>query len=502
MLQLFRYLKPKRMSMKNAGVIGAGIGGLAVAIRLARMGWKVDVYEQAENAGGKLNELRTGGFRFDRGPSLFTLPHLLDELLDEDLRVAYRKLDVVTRYFYEDGSVINAYADPERFAAEVELKTSDSSRSVLRYLKKAGVIYRITAPIFIFSSFHRFSKLVSLPNLWRAIQLPRIQALSRLHDKNKTSFSDPRIVQLFDRFATYNGSNPYEAPATLQVIAHLEHNLGAYFPDRGMYSIAAALQKQAERLRVKFHFSTPVQRVLAGREGPKTLMVGGQQHHYDLAVSDVDIHYFYDKLLMDAERFGELKKPEPSSSAVIFYWGMKRQYGELDLHNIFFSENYAHEFECLFRHQTISDDPTVYVYVSSKHHPADAPAGMENWFVMVNAPVDAGQNWQDLLLKTRKRIIRKLERMLKASVEAQIVTEHVLDPRQIENLTSSVGGAIYGSSSNSIFAAFRRHPNVRRDLPAVYFVGGSVHPGGGIPLCLASAKIASELIEEKEGRHV
>lgn len=488
--------------MKNAGVIGAGIGGLAVAIRLARKGWKVDVYEQAENAGGKLNELRTSGFRFDRGPSLFTMPHLLDELLDDDLRVDYQKLDVVTRYFYEDGSVINAYADPERFAAEVAQKTSDSHRSVLKYLKKAGVIYRITAPIFLFSSFHRFSKLISLPNLWRALQLPRIQALSRLHGKNKTSFSDPRLVQLFDRFATYNGSNPYEAPATLQVIAHLEHNMGAYFPNNGMYAIAAALQRQAERLGVEFHFSTPVQKVLAGKKGPKTLMVDGQQCHYDLVVSDVDVHYFYDKLLMDSGRFGELKNEDPSSSALIFYWGMKRQYGELDLHNIFFSENYAHEFECLFRYQTISDDPTVYVYVSSKHHADDAPAGMENWFVMVNVPVDSGQNWQDLLLKTRKRIIRKLERMLKAPVEDQIVAEEVLDPRQIENLTSSVGGAIYGSSSNSIFAAFRRHPNVRKDLPGVYFVGGSVHPGGGIPLCLASAKIAAKLIEEKEGRYV
>ncbi|RKD91809.1 1-hydroxycarotenoid 3,4-desaturase CrtD [Mangrovibacterium diazotrophicum] len=487
--------------MKNAGVIGAGIGGLAVAIRLARMGWKVVVYEKAEKAGGKLNELQAGGFRFDKGPSLFTLPHLLDELLDDDLRIPYRKLDVVTRYFYEDGSVINAYADPHRFAKEVSEKTSDSSESVLKYLKKASFIYRVTATIFIFSSFHRLSKLITLPNLWRALQLPRIQALAKLHRKNKASFSDPRLVQLFDRFATYNGSNPYEAPATLQVIAHLEHNLGAYFPDRGMYAIATALQKQAERSGVEFHFTTPVQKVLAGGEGPKALLIGGQQHDFDLVVSDVDVRYFYDKLLMDVGRFRELKKQEPSSSAMIFYWGMKRQYQELDLHNIFFSENYANEFECLFRRKTICDDPTVYVYVSSKQNPDDAPPEMENWFVMVNAPVNSGQNWQNLISKTRKQIVLKLERMLKASVNEQIVAEHVLDPLQIESLTSSVGGAIYGASSNSLFAAFRRHPNVRKDLPGVYFVGGSVHPGGGIPLCLASAKIAADLIKEKEGSY-
>lgn len=487
--------------MKKVAIIGAGISGLAVSVRLARLGYHVSVYEQAAKAGGKLNESRLEGFRFDRGPSLFTMPEMLDELLDEDLRVPYRKLDVVTRYFYEDGTVLNAYADPQKFADEVADKTGEPHRAITRYLHKAATIYRITAPIFILNSFHRISKLLSLSNIGRALQFPRIQAFMSLHNKNRSAFRDNRLVQLFDRFATYNGSNPYKAPATLQVIAHLEHNKGAFFPDEGMYAIAEALQKQAEKLGVAFSFNTPVEKVLVGKSGPKTLMIQGRQYDFDLLVSDVDVRYFYDSLLADAGRLNPHRVDEPSSSALIFYWGMKRVYSGLDLHNIFFGADYQNEFDCLFRKKAISDDPTVYVYVSNKQTGKDAPVGQENWFVMVNAPVDVGQDWEQVTVRIRARIIQKLERMLQSEVESQIVCEEILDPAGIELSTSSVDGAIYGASSNSKFAAFRRHPNYRKELPGVYFVGGSVHPGGGIPLCLSSAKIVAEWIKEKEGSY-
>jgi len=488
--------------MKKVAIIGAGIAGLAVAIRLARSGYHVLIYEQGKHVGGKLNESRFKGYRFDRGPSLFTMPSMLDELLDEELRVPYRKLDVVTRYFYEDGTVLNAYADPQKFADEVSTKIGEQRRSVLRYLEKARIIYRITAPIFILNSFHRLSKLLSMANIGRGLQFPRIQAFTTLHNKNKSAFGDDRLVQLFDRFATYNGSNPYKAPATLQVIAHLEHNKGAYFPREGMYSLAEALYRQAVKLGVEFSFNTPVQKVFVGQSGPKTLMIRGQQYDFDLLVSDVDVRHFYDSLLVDAGRVKPHRVEEPSSSALIFYWGMNKVYPELDLHNIFFSTDYKEEFDSLFQQKTISNDPTVYVYVSNKQTGKDAPNGKENWFVMVNAPVDEGQDWDGVRLKTRAQIIQKLERMLGCEVESQIVCEEVLDPKGIELSTSSVGGAIYGASSNSAFAAFRRHPNYRKELPGVYFVGGSVHPGGGIPLCLSSAKIVAEWIEEKEGHDV
>lgn len=483
--------------MKKVGIIGSGIGGLASAVRMARLGYRVEVFEQSDRVGGKLNEFRQDGFRFDTGPSLFTLPWLVDELLDEDLRFAYRKLEVVTRYFYEDGTQLSAFADAGRFAYEVETKTSVPGNRLMRYLRHAALVYDLTAPIFIFNSIHRLGRLFTWTNMGRALQFFRLKAFTSLHRFNQHVFGDERVVQLFDRFATYNGSDPFKAPGTLSVISHLEHNLGAYFPEEGMYRIAVALEEQARRLGCVFHFNTPVERILTDKDGVCGLQAGGLPRSFDVVISDVDIHHLYRSLLPDAKRLRRIERADRSSSALIFYWGMKSGFPQLDVHNIFFSKDYRHEFLCLFEEKTIADDPTVYVFISSKVNPADAPPGMENWFVMVNAPENVGQDWTVLRQKTRKQILQKLERLLHDDLEPKILFEKVLDPVLIERRTSSFQGAMYGPSSNSRLAAFNRHANFRSDIAGLYFVGGSVHPGGGIPLCLSSAKIVAGMVEDE-----
>ncbi|MEJ2006313.1 MAG: phytoene desaturase, partial [Cyclobacteriaceae bacterium] len=185
---------------------------------------------------------------------------------------------------------------------------------------------------------------------------------------------------------------------------------------------------------------------------------------------------------------------ERSSSALIFYWGISSEFEELDLHNIFFSENYRDEFDQIFRKKEPGTDPTIYVNITSKENPGDAPDGHEHWFVMVNVPANEGQNWDELIPVVRNRILHKLKRILNIDIESLIQEESVLDPRLIESRTSSYQGALYGTSSNSTLAAFFRHPNFKRSIPNLYFCGGSVHPGGGIPLCLLSAKIVGDLV--------
>jgi phytoene dehydrogenase-like protein len=186
-----------------------------------------------------------------------------------------------------------------------------------------------------------------------------------------------------------------------------------------------------------------------------------------------------------------------SSSALIFYWGISREFPELDLHNIFFSADYQREFQAIFQDKTVADDVTVYVNITSKKTPTDAPAGHENWFVMVNVPHDQGQDWDALTRKTRGVVLRKLSQALGTDLEPLIAAEKVWTPPGIAADTSSFGGALYGSSSNNALAAFLRHPNFSGRLEGLYFCGGSVHPGGGIPLCLLSAKIVSSLINEE-----
>lgn len=483
--------------MVEAIIIGSGIGGLATAIRLARQGLSVEVYESAEKAGGKISERHNSGFRFDAGPSLLTLPALVMELLDDDLQFSVKKLDIITQYFYEDGTRLTAYSDVQKLAAEIGEKLKIPETRVTGYLEKASTVYDLTADLFIFGSFHRLKNLLRLKSLKTLLNFRKLHAFSSLHNFNQYVLGDKRLVQLFDRYATYNGSNPYKTPATLSVISHLEHNMGAFIPEEGMFQVIDSLVQQAVRLGVKFHFGQPVQRVEIKDGLVKGVRVNNTFIPADIVVSDVDIHHFYSSLLPDSRRLAKIAKEERSSSALIFYWGMKGTFPELDIHNILFSAGYKEEFDHLFKKKDLFDDPTVYIYISSKYQKQDAPDGFENWFVMINAPSDVGQNWEDLVDHARFIILEKLERLLDKELRYCIVNEEVMSPPEIARQTGSVNGSIYGSSSNSRYASFNRHANFRRDIGGLYFVGGSVHPGGGIPLCLSSASIVDELVKEQ-----
>jgi phytoene dehydrogenase-like protein len=188
-------------------------------------------------------------------------------------------------------------------------------------------------------------------------------------------------------------------------------------------------------------------------------------------------------------------KQERSSSALIFYWGINQSFPNLELHNIFFTNNYEEEFSSLFKTKKAYADPTIYVNITSKLEPGlQAPVGKENWFVMVNAPANVGQNWESYRTHYRNAVIEKLNRILGVDISSFIEVEEVLDPVIIESKTDSYLGSLYGTSSNSKMAAFLRHPNFSNKIKGLYFVGGSVHPGGGIPLCLKSAAIMSKMV--------
>lgn len=483
----------------KAAVVGSGVGGMAIAIRLAVKGYKVTVFEQASKVGGKLNELRMDGFRFDTGPSLFTLPSLVDELFalggnEGSTNFKYHKLENVTRYFYPDGKVLNSWADPQRFAQEAEAVLGEPAQNIEKYLAECNDLYRLTADMFMFSPFPTWQGFKSKEAQEIGKNLKTLKAFETMHQVNSRSFKQEQTVQLFDRFATYNGSNPYKAPGTLTIIPHLEHNVGAYFPERGMYSIAEAMHEFAVKLGVKFELGCAVQRI--DYEGNKILgvLVNGVSEAFDIVVNNTDIFTAYLGLMPDRKLSWFYKRQKPSSSALIFYWGVKGTYSKLDLHNILFSGDYQGEFKILEK-KGISSDPTVYIFISSKVVNDDAPEGHENWFVMVNAPDDTGQDWEEIIKATRLNIIKKIKQDIGIDIEPSIVCEDILTPPLIEQKTGSYRGALYGISSNNKFAAFSRHPNRSKSINGLYFTGGSVHPGGGIPLCLASAKIVDNYIK-------
>lgn len=486
---------------KKIAIIGAGISGLASAVRLANAGFKVDVYEKALHAGGKMNEINTQGYRFDTGPSLFTLPELLTELYTlcntpAKERIEILKPEISCRYFYPDKTILDGWQDPDKFAREVEDKTNEPATHVREFLAQSEKLYQLTAPLFIFKPLTEPQTLLS----WAALKVVKnwriLSPFENMYTRNKKWFDSGKVQQLFNRFATYNGSDPYRAPATLNVIPHLEHNMGAYLPKGGIYQIAKSLQKLAKSQGAVFHFNTPIDKVVTLKNKVTGIEVKGKNIAYDFVISDVDVFTFYSKLLKQVKLPSTYKKQELSSSAIIFYWGIKKTFPQLDLHNILFSEDYKGEFASIFDAKEIFHDPTVYIYVSSKLNETDAPTGCENWFVMINAPHNIGQQWDKLKEQARKYILQKIKKVLEVDVEDLIDFEQHLDPVLIESKTDSFRGALYGPSSNSKMAAFLRHPNFTRRIKNLYFTGGSVHPGGGIPLCMSSAKIVAQKIIE------
>jgi len=490
---------PKKQN-KRVIIIGSGIGGIATAIRLQLKGYQVDVFEQNSYPGGKLAELRERGYRFDAGPSVLTFPQMIDELFelagkDSTPYFTYEPLESLCKYFYEDGTVLEAYADPNKFLKEISDKINEPEKHTVQFLNKSKELYDITANVFLERSLHKVGTYMRGQALSSIARLHKLDAFRTMHQVNAKTFDDPRLVQLFDRYATYNGSDPYQAPATLNVISHLEHNIGGYFPHKGMYSIIQALHQLAKEVGVTFHFNQTVTQIRVVDKKVKGITTKENTYDADLVVSNMDIVPTYRKLMPGLRSPNKILDQPRSSSALIFYWGMRKQYPELNFHNIFFSRDYQQEFLHIWDKKEIYEDPTVYLYISSKFKPDDAPPGKENWYCMINVPCNTGQNWDQLNEKARRFILSKLSRMLGEPVTTQIETEIVLDPRGIEKRTSSFLGALYGNSSNNRMAAFFRHANFSRSIKGLFFCGGSVHPGGGIPLCLYSAKIVSDLID-------
>jgi phytoene desaturase len=486
--------------MARAIVIGSGIAGLASALRLNKKGYQVEVFEVNSYAGGKIHAFNNQGFRFDFGPSLFTMPHLVDELFElynisPQSYFEYTKKEVVCNYFWDDGSTFSVPANEKEFIEKAAETFHTAPSSLQRYLKRNKEKYELTANIFLNKSLHKWSTYVSKETLSSLLQINKLHISNTLNEVNEQYFSNPKLIQLFNRYATYNGSSPYSTPGIMSMIPHLEMHYGTFFPKGGMHEISQSLYRLAKDVGIEFHFNEGVTAINHEKSYVKSVTSTKGTYPSDLVFTNMDVFSTYNRLLPNARQPRKILKLERSSSAVIFYWGINTIFPTLDLHNILFSSDYKKEFEEIFEKHQLHEDPTVYINITSKEKKDDAPDGCENWFVMINAPGNFGQNWELLIEQARSNIIKKINKILNINIEEYIVTEDILDPVGIERKTSSHKGSLYGTSSNSKFASFLRHPNFSKQFENLYFCGGSVHPGGGIPLCLLSAKIATDQIK-------
>jgi phytoene desaturase len=504
---------------KRVAVVGAGLGGLSAAALLAKAGYSVDVFDRLPYAGGKAGSRSLGAYRFDTGPSLFTMPWVFEDFfasLGERMSDRLRPipLEPICNYFWPDGTRLSSWADRKRFGAEIEAATGSTAEELNTYLDSAARVWDIAGNLFLRHSLHEASTYLSRAGLSSILRAPGIDPFRSLHQANAKAFRDPQMAQLFDRYATYNGSDPFRTPATMRIVPHVEYAWGGWAVEGGIVAVPRAIEAAAREACARLYLGTGVDRILQDGHRVTGLRVAGEDHSYNLVISNADVLSTYRTLLdapdaPEALAYGNL---EPSSSGLVFLWGMKDSHPELQSHNIFFSDSYTREFADIFGNAGRGDDgkasggigapadPTVYVNITSRTSPEDAPAGGENWFVLVNASSNCGQDWDTIAAATRKAVLARLGTALSWDVSSSIVEEAVMTPADIERDTGSTYGSLYGIASNDRFSAFFRHPNRSRRIKGLYFAGGSAHPGGGMPLAILSGTIAAELAERYEDR--
>lgn len=485
---------------KNIIVIGAGLGGLSAAIRLARAGFSVKVLEKNETVGGKINIVETGsGYKFDTGASLLTMRHVLAELFDAVGRRLEDYLNIVPlepicRYRWSDGTSFDASRDLPKTASEIEKIEPRDVSNFRRFLADAQRKYEVSQKTFLAHSLN------DLPRLLRPKYLKDLFAISSMRTLDahvSAYFRSPKLRQLFDRFATYNGSSPYQTPATFALIPYVEFGLGAWYVRGGMYEIPKALARLANEAGVEIKIDCEVEKIIVENDQATGVRLkNGEEIKSDFVIANSDAVETYRNLLEAENR--RVEKLEPSCSGFVLLLGVRKRFPALAHHNIFFSDDYRAEFDAIFKDLRPAPDPTVYVCATTRTDPTQAPAGCENLFVLINAPYTSRQtDWEKEKQNYRNLIIRKLEDFSLENLESSIEFEQIITPADFERKYRANRGSIYGVSSNGIFSAFLRPPNKARKIENLYFAGGATHPGGGIPLVLISGKLAADLILRK-----
>lgn len=490
--------------MANVVIIGAGMGGMATAARLAAKGHTVNVYEHSDTWGGKLGYVGHGAHKFDTGPSLLTLPAVYRDLFLKTGRAIEDSIDIVDletafRYQFADGTVLKMPGTGIGNCAEAigDALGGNSADEWRAFMARAAKMWAATRRPFLESPLNGMKSLLKLS--WRVNDLMTIAPGRTLRSLSEHYFSDPRLITLVDRYATYTGSDPRQAPAALATVPYIEQTFGAYHVAGGLRELGRALFERCTEIGVNFHFNQTVEQITTTDRVTGIALANGSHVAADIVVANCDAAQVYSTLLntnardaasKDAHR---LEKATPSLSGFVMLTAMTGVDPELEHHNVFFPSDYEDEFDSIFGIKSSPHpvpDPTI--YICSPKDSAMAPQGTESWFVLVNAPrhdVNHGVNWIEEKQAYSELVLNAIETRLPGSV-ARMSWHESISPAELERRTMAPGGSIYGSSSNGAMSAFLRPRNVTA-IKNLYLVGGSSHPGGGLPLVGLSAEIVA-----------
>ncbi len=480
-------------------VIGAGLGGLSAAISLRQAGFAVEVHEKNDKIGGKLNVLHQDGYTFDLGPSILTLPQVFERLFTGSQRrmADYVKLVPVRphwRNFFPDGMVLDLHPEPERMAEEAR-KGGEDPRAIEAFLAYSARLYDLVDRGYFQQGLDDtagFRRFYGLRNFFQ------FDFLRTMHGGAAKFLRTRYFRDIFDYFIKYVGSSAYRAPAFMNCLPTIQFRYDLWYVDGGLYNLAIALRRLMEEIGIPVHCGSEVTRIR--REG--RLVTGietrsGAFHAADIIVSNMEVIPACRELLEeDPASLRKLEKFEPACSGLVLELGLDISYPQLAHHNFFFSADQKKHFRTVFRKHQLPDDPTIYLVAASKTDPTVAPPGCDGLKILPHIPHinDAAPLTREDYLRFKDRVVEKLERMGLTGLRKHIVTEHVWTPLDIREQYYSNKGSIYGVVSDRWKNLAFKAPKRSGRYDNLYFVGGSVNPGGGMPMVVLCGQNVSRLI--------
>jgi diapolycopene oxygenase len=493
------------MDKKNVIVIGSGLGGLSAAISLAQEGYAVTIHEKNAKIGGKLNVLKERGYTFDLGPSLLTLPHLFERLFVRSGRrmsdyIPIRPLRPHWRNFFEDGTVVDLHPEPDRMADEAR-KVGEDPANVQRFLKYSADLYDLVNAGYFEQGLDRPMDFVRFYGLWT---FPKFDPFRTMHGGVKRFLKTRYLQDAFDYFIKYVGSSAYHAPAFMNCLPTIQFRHDLWYVDGGLYNIAVGLQRLMDELGVTVRLNSEVKEVRKdGNRVTGIVARDGQFHPADLIVSNMEVIPAYERLLREDKAFiRSLDKFEPACSGLVLELGLDCRYTQLAHHNFFFSEHQREHFRTVFRKRQLPPDPTIYLVAASKTDPTVAPPGCDCLKILPHIPHidDAHPLTRGDYLAFKERVVDKLERMGLKDLRKHVVFEHCWTPLDIRQQYYSNKGSIYGVVSDRFKNLAFKAPKQSTEYPNLFFVGGSVNPGGGMPMVvLCGQNVAKKVVAWDRG---
>ena len=489
------HLKP------TALIIGAGIGGIATAARLAKNGYNVTVLEKESTPGGRCNQILRDGHHFDIGPTLFLMPEIWEETfasLGERLKdhLDLRRIDPTYKVHFDDGLQLALTSNIGKMQIQLEKVDPTAFTGFLNYIAEGSRHYKMSVEKFVGRNFYNLFEYFSPKNLPLLFQL---KALKKHYANAGRFFKDERLKAAFTFQNMYLGLSPHDAPATYSLLQYTELAEGVWYPIGGMYAGIQALVKIAEKNGVTFIYDAAVKRLkVAGKKVVGAELHDGRVFEADLFIGNADLPYMYKELLPDVDEAKKLDEKRYTCSTIMFYWGLDKEYPQIAHHNVFLGGDYKASFDRIFNDHTLPEIPSFYVHAPARTDNSAAPQGQDTLYVLVpvgHLDARSEQDWDALVHRARETVLTRLAKEIGAAdLKGHIKFEIVYQPKVWKERFNLEKGAAFGLSHNFWQVGYLRPHNRHAKYRNLYFAGASTHPGTGLPIVLLSAKLTTERI--------